>query len=125
PLELIERIEVVRGPGAVMWGPNAVNGVINIITRKAQDTRGAQVNVATGNELRGGGFASWGAAPNDNLAFRVWGKAEYRTPAYSSPGLFDLNTFNYLARSIRDLDSATGRFGFRLDAKTSEKNQWM
>ena len=39
-LEDIDRIEVIRGPGAAMWGANAVNGVINIITRKARDTQG-------------------------------------------------------------------------------------
>src|SRR5450755_3138430 len=53
PLVDIEQIEVVRGPGAVMWGPNAVNGVINIITKRAKATKGAVVSVATGNELHG------------------------------------------------------------------------
>jgi iron complex outermembrane receptor protein len=125
PLGLIERIEVVRGPGAVMWGPNAVNGVINIITRKAQDTKGGQFTLSTGNELRGAAQASWGAAPNDRIAYRVWGQTEYRTPAYGSPGLYYFDTFAASAPSIKNLDSTTGRFGFRVDAQSGEKNQWM
>src|ERR1035437_9331824 len=47
-LEDVERIEVVRGPGATMWGANGVNGVINIVTRKARDTQGAMVVAETG-----------------------------------------------------------------------------
>ena len=51
PMEDIEQIEVVRGPGAVMWGPNAVNGVINIITKRARDTKGAQISSVGGTGL--------------------------------------------------------------------------
>src|ERR1700732_90185 len=61
PLEDIERIEVIRGPGATVWGANAVNGVVNIITRQASDTQGGLVSVGSGsvdqfrNTLRYGG----------------------------------------------------------------------
>ncbi len=72
PLADIERIEVVRGPGAVMWGPNAVNGVINIITKRAQSTPGKQVSVAAGNQLRGSAEARIGEAW-DHVAYRAWG----------------------------------------------------
>lgn len=53
PLEDVERIEVVRGPGATMWGANAVNGVINIVTRHAADTQGLLVDMS-GDSLGGG-----------------------------------------------------------------------
>jgi iron complex outermembrane recepter protein len=48
----IERIEVIRGPGAAIWGANAVNGVINIITKRAEDTQGALVEALAGSEER-------------------------------------------------------------------------
>ena len=52
PLEDIERIEVIRGPGGTVWGANAVNGVINIITKNAQSTRGGLLSAGTGSEDR-------------------------------------------------------------------------
>jgi iron complex outermembrane receptor protein len=66
-LEDVDRIEVISGPGATLWGANAVNGVINVITRTAQDTRGplataiggnqeTQIGLRFGGELPGGGF---------------------------------------------------------------------
>ncbi|MCX6629818.1 MAG: TonB-dependent receptor, partial [Candidatus Solibacter sp.] len=123
PLSDVERIELVRGPGAVMWGPNAVNGVINVITKKAQQTKGSQITASAGNESRGV-ESRWGAAPNDRIAYRVWGKLDYRTPAYDSPGMFHFATSSYLDPSIRNLDAATGRMGFRVDGQPDEKDQW-
>lgn len=126
PLADIEQIEVVRGPGAVMWGPNAVNGVINIITKHAKATKGGQVSEATGNELPNSTEARWGAAPSDELAYRIWGKFDYRTPAFDSPGYFRFNNeFNIMEPSIRNLDEGTLRMGFRLEGQAGEKDQWM
>jgi iron complex outermembrane receptor protein len=125
PLEEIERIEVVRGPGAVMWGPNAVNGVIQIITRRAKTTKGGQVKASTGNELRGELSARWGGAAGEKIAYRFWGKLESRSPAYHSPGLYYLlGNFPYSADRIDNLDFANGRTGFRLDGEPNEKNRW-
>ncbi len=126
PMEDIEQIEIVRGPGAVMWGPNAVNGVINIITRHARTTRGGQVSVTAGNELLNSTEVRWGAAPSEKLAYRAWGKFDYRTPAYGSPGYFRFNDyFNFLDPQIRNLDEGTARVGFRLEGQPGEKDQWM
>jgi iron complex outermembrane recepter protein len=124
PMSDIEQIEVVRGPGAVMWGPNAVNGMINVITKKAQQTKGAQVTASAGNENRGL-ETRWGAAPSDKIAYRIWGKLDDRTPAYGSPGEYYFDTFSYRDPSIRNLDTATGRMGFRVDGRPDEKDQWM
>src|SRR3982075_3947619 len=60
-LEDIDRIEVIRGPGATLWGANAVNGVINIISKKAKDTEGAVVAAGAGNEEGGSGGVRYGS----------------------------------------------------------------
>jgi len=126
PLSDIEQIEIVRGPGAVMWGPNAVNGVINIITKRATATTGGQVKVTSGNELRNGTEARWGAAPNDRMAYRVWGKFDYRNPAFDSPGYFRFdNQFTVQDPSLHNVDSGAGRAGFRVDGQSGERDQWM
>ena len=84
-LEDIDRIEVVRGPGAAMWGANAVNGVINIITRRARDTEGDLLVAAAGSEERALlAFRHGGEAGNGH--FRVWGKAFKRDQSFTTDG---------------------------------------
>ncbi len=75
----IDRIEVIRGPGAAIWGANAVNGVINIITKNAAQTQGTHVNVSTGtinNALAG---VRYGGTINDTAHYRV--SLKYRQQA--------------------------------------------
>jgi len=60
PLQDVDRIEVVRGPGGTIWGPNAVNGVINIITKSSQDTHGDLVSAGGGNVDQGSFVARHG-----------------------------------------------------------------
>jgi iron complex outermembrane receptor protein len=83
----IDRIEVIRGPGGTIWGPNAVNGVINIITRKAADTQGAYVSLAAGGAVdRFTGELRLGLHPLPNLQFRVFAKGFDRGPEQNPGG---------------------------------------
>ena len=73
-LDDLDRIEVIRGPGATLWGANAVNGVVNIITRSARETQGTLLSAATGTEDRPLLEARHGGALGENATFRVYGK---------------------------------------------------
>jgi iron complex outermembrane receptor protein len=73
-LEDVERIEVVRGPGASLWGANAVNGVINVISKKAANTQGLLISGGLGNEEQGFGGIRYGGKISDTLHYRVYGK---------------------------------------------------
>ena len=64
-LDDIERIEVIRGPGASLWGANAVNGVINVISKHSADTQGGLLTAGTGTEENGFGSIRYGAKIND------------------------------------------------------------
>jgi len=73
-LEDVERIEVIRGPGATMWGANAVNGVVNIITKKPRDTQGGLVTAGGGSEDLGFGAARYGGKLGDSAHYRAYVK---------------------------------------------------
>jgi iron complex outermembrane recepter protein len=73
-LDTIERIEVIRGPGAAVWGSNAVNGVINIITRSADDTQGGYVAAGGGNTSTGPATVGFGGTAPVIGAYRVYGQ---------------------------------------------------
>ena len=72
PLEDIDRIEVIRGPGATIWGANAVNGVINVVTKRAADTRGALVAASGGTEGQAQGTVQYGGAIKEKTNYRIF-----------------------------------------------------
>ncbi|NGZ05732.1 MAG: TonB-dependent receptor [Magnetococcales bacterium] len=74
PLADIERIEVIRGPGATMWGANAVNGVINIITKKASQTQGNLLAAGVGTTDALQGNMRHGGQIGENLDYRIYAR---------------------------------------------------
>ena len=105
----IDRIEVIRGPGGTLWGSDAVNGVINIITKSAQDTQGGYLEGGTGTEERETAAAQYGGQFGDQAYYRVFGKFS------------DQDAEAYPAGASPD-DWKLSHFGFRTDWKASPKD---
>ena len=112
-MEDIERIEVIRGPGATIWGANAVNGVINIITKKAEDSQGGVVMAGAGNQEKFMGAARYGAKISDTAFGRFYLIGNGRDS-------------NVLAGSMEDgydgWQDVQG--GFRMDGAVGESSEW-
>ena len=102
-LEDVERIEVIRGPGATLWGANAVNGVINVITKHTKKTQGVYLEGGGGTEEHGFGSARYGGRLSDKGWYRAWGKYFNRDDFETSSG--------QSAHDAWDL----GHGGFRID----------
>jgi iron complex outermembrane receptor protein len=84
-LDNIERIEVVRGPGAAMWGANAVNGVINILTKTAESTQGGLVTAEAGTQ-DANTSARYGGAMGSRASYRVTGRYGHENSLPADPG---------------------------------------
>jgi iron complex outermembrane receptor protein len=110
-MEDIDRIEVIRGPGGTVWGPNAVNGVINIITRKSQDTQGVLVSAGGGNVEQGFLSARYGGSNTKGLSYRIYGKEFNRSPEFHADG----NNYD---------GWRSGQGGFRMDWIKNPRNSF-
>ena len=106
----IDRIEVISGPGGTLWGANAVNGVINIITKAAQDTQGLYALAAGGSELHEQAGIRYGATLAPGVYLRAYGKYTDHGREVTSSG------------TSADDSWHVGRGGFRLDADLSAPN---
>src|SRR3989449_11438340 len=107
PLQDIDRIEVISGPGATLWGANAVNGVINVITKDAKDTQGFLLSGGGGTEQHGFGTVRYGAALGSSVRARIYGRGVDRD-ATALPG----------GQEAAE-DWHVGQGGFRMDWEAS------
>jgi iron complex outermembrane receptor protein len=101
-LEDVDRIEVIRGAGGTIWGANAENGVINVITKSSRDTHGVYGSVTSGNVDQAIGGVRFGGATANGLNYRVYGQGIRRAPQFHTDG-----------RNFDTWDMGQG--GFRLD----------
>ena len=130
-LEEIDRIEIIRGPGATLWGANAVNGIINIITKSASDSIGLYAQTGGGNFEQRFGSIRYGS----QLAENTYGKAyfeyhqrdSYKFNADSYPA--DSATYSYTHSVLAAENNASDDWdmlngGFRLDGDVNLENNW-
>lgn len=113
-LENIARIEVIRGPGSTVWGANAVNGVINVITKDSAETLGPLVSVLGGNEELFTGKMRYGGELGENSSYRLWGKQTFRDDS-------KISEFGDPSGDAGD-SLRSSRAGFRLDNTPSNKD---
>jgi len=109
PIDDIDRIEIVRGPGGALWGANAVNGVINVVTREAGETQGWSVSSrVSGDEF--GARARFGGRVGDEGHGRVWISGHDRGEFDAAPGQFDGGGWRNLSTGLRyDAPAGGGR----------------
>jgi iron complex outermembrane receptor protein len=109
-LEDIDRIEVISGPGGALWGANAVNGVINIITKSAQDTQGLYADAGGGSQPRDFSGARYGGSLAADTQFRVYGKFTDRGDEVLANGNAESDAWHQ------------SRAGFRIDSASTSRD---
>lgn len=109
-LEDIERIEVISGPGGTLWGANAVNGVINIITKSTKDTQGTYFETGVGDELKTATAVRHGGQLASNVSYRLYGKYFDRDDQVLANGQDAMDAWHM------------SQGGFRIDADVSEQD---
>jgi iron complex outermembrane receptor protein len=122
-LEDVDRIEVISGPGGTLWGTNAVNGVINVITRTAGETQGALI-AGTGGNRESGGTVRYGGTLGMDGHYRIYGKYS-DIDATARAGGSPVNDAMYKSQAgfRADWDRAGDRVTLQGDAYSGEKAQ--
>jgi iron complex outermembrane receptor protein len=118
----IERIEVIRGPGASLWGSNAVNGVINITSKHAADTHGTLVEATAGTEERARIAARHGDQVGD-VHYRVFGTFSKRDDTFSTRGRSDAWEIGHVGFRTDWGSSSTDEFTVQGDIYAGEVEQ--
>jgi iron complex outermembrane receptor protein len=111
-LEDIDRIEVIRGPGGTLWGPNAINGIVNIITKNAKDTQGGLLSGGGGTEEQGFGTVRYGDKIDEETYYRVYAKYFNRGDGTQRNGDSGKDGWEVL------------QGGFRFDGDPTDRDQW-
>src|SRR5204863_4034646 len=111
-LDDIDRIEVISGPGAALWGANAVNGVINISTKSAKDSQGLLITAGGGSDVHAVTGLRYGGTVGDTVRFRAYGK------------FFDRGTSAFPTGDQATDDWHAGQGGVRFDWETSAANRF-
>ena len=110
PLDDIDRIEVIRGPGGTVWGANAANGVINIITKDSRRTHGALISAGGGTSTAADSLVQYGGAIGSSGSYRAFGH------------YFDVNNFEKAPGQPAADGSHSSHGGFRTDWDLSRKD---
>lgn len=109
-LEDVDRIEVISGPGGTIWGANAVNGVINVITKSSKETKGFYAEAGAGSNLPGMASVRYGGQLNDKITYRVFGSG------------FKLGSTLLTDGSKAKDEWTMGKAGFRMDWDAGPKD---
>jgi iron complex outermembrane receptor protein len=107
----VDRIEVIRGPGGSVWGANAVNGVINVISKGTTETKGTLVNVSVGSNILGPYTVRHGGRIGDGGAYRAYAKVRFEDSHQLLTGADAHDDFDF------------GQAGFRIDSDPSSRTQ--
>jgi len=107
----VDRIEVTRGPGGAVWGANAVNGVINVITKRATETKGTLVNVSVGSSVLGPYMVRHGGRLGSAGAYRAYVKVRFEDSHQLLTGADAFDDFDF------------GQAGFRAESDPSRRSQ--
>jgi iron complex outermembrane receptor protein len=113
PLEDIDRIEVIRGPGGTLWGSNAVNRVINIIMKKSENTQGTLISASAGVDEGYESRVRYGGKLGNNATYRIYGTSNDWLSSVNGAGIDNYDTWSI------------SQGGMRLDWKTSPKDTLM
>ena len=123
PLPDVDRIEVVRGPGATLWGVNAMNGVVNIITRRAADTQGTLVQAGAGSNGEAGLLVRHGGTTGRGTSWRAWAKHDRHGDFETAEGASIVDPWSTLRAGFRVDGALAGdtRYTLQGDAYTHPK----
>lgn len=112
-LEDVDRIEVIRGPGGTLWGANAFNGVINIITKDASHTQGGLITAGGGTDLQSRGAVRYGGALGKHGSYRFFAQHQRYAPSVDASGIDQPDAWS------------TSNGGFRADLNLTPRDSLM